>query len=95
MDKFCFAVRVTPNAKHETINPHYDMFGFVHLCVKVTVPPEDGKANKAVIKLLSDYFKIAKSCFMIEKGLQNRDKIIAISADNQSITRCKILLEPH
>ena len=41
--------------------------------VDVTVAPEDGKANKQVIKLL----RMPKSALTIKHGFTNRDKIIA------------------
>jgi len=47
--------------------------------VKVTVAPEKGKANTAVIKLLSDYFKVARSRIKILSGETSRNKKIEIS----------------
>ncbi|MEK7653637.1 MAG: DUF167 domain-containing protein [Patescibacteria group bacterium] len=47
--------------------------------VRLTVPPKDGKANQALIKLLADYFKIAKSRITIKTGKISRTKVITIS----------------
>jgi len=47
--------------------------------VKVTVAPEKGKANTAVIKLLSDYFHAAKTRIKILSGETSRNKKIVIS----------------
>lgn len=44
----------------------------------VNAPPEDGKANKAVIELLADYLEISKSKINIVGGLTNRNKIVEI-----------------
>ena len=46
--------------------------------VDVTVAPEDGKANKQVIKLLAKALRIPKSTLTIKHGSTNRDKIIAL-----------------
>jgi len=47
--------------------------------VRVTAPPEKGKANEAVIKLLTGYFKVPKSSISIVGGKSTRVKIIEIS----------------
>jgi|GEM_PF-335906 len=46
--------------------------------VRVKAPAKENKANKEVIELLSDYFKVAKSQINILKGLKSRQKIVAI-----------------
>lgn len=46
--------------------------------VRVTSPPEKGKANEAVIELLADYFHVAKNCVHITGGKSARIKIIDI-----------------
>jgi uncharacterized protein (TIGR00251 family) len=46
--------------------------------VKVTAPPEKGKANEAVIELLADYFDVSKSSLNILAGKTARVKIIDV-----------------
>lgn len=46
--------------------------------VYVTVAPEQGKANKKMIELLSGYFKVSKSQIRIIKGEISRNKIVEI-----------------
>jgi uncharacterized protein len=46
--------------------------------VYVTAPPEDGKANKKLIELLAEYFKVPKSQIRIVKGEISRNKIVEI-----------------
>ncbi len=46
--------------------------------VWVTVVPEKGKANQAVVKLLSKYFKVAKSQIEIVGGKTAREKIVDV-----------------
>lgn len=44
----------------------------------VTVVPEDGKANAALISLLSKHFKVPKSAFTLVQGHTNRHKVIHV-----------------
>jgi len=46
--------------------------------VKVTAPPEKGKANETVIQLLAAYFKVSKSLVNIVGGKTARVKIVDI-----------------
>ena len=46
--------------------------------IKVTVPPEKGKANEKVIELIAKYFNKPKSCVNIIKGETFRQKVIEI-----------------
>ena len=68
-----FNVRVTPHAKQNKVVENGDV-----LRVYTTTAPEKGKANNAVVDLLSDYFKVPKSRIKILKGDTSRDKVIAI-----------------
>jgi uncharacterized protein len=78
-------VKLTPNAgKNEIIG--WDTSAPEHpvLNVRVTAVPEDGKANKALIALLSKHLKIPKSAIKIIRGETNRLKTIEIP-DNFNI----------
>ena len=48
--------------------------------LRITSPPVDGAANKAVLKLIAKRFKTAKSMVTIIKGEKSRYKTIAIQA---------------
>lgn len=68
-------VRVQPRASANEI------VGFdeaERLKVRVTAPPADGKANAAVIDLLSDALGVPKSAIIIERGDTVRSKTIRI-----------------
>lgn len=71
-------VRVTPKASSNRIQAQKRDDGSWQIRVYVTTVPEDGKANKAVIKLLSKAFGVSKSSFEIIRGQQDRDKSIRI-----------------
>jgi uncharacterized protein (TIGR00251 family) len=70
------AVKVIPNAKKNEIVEHE-----LNLVVRITAPPVGGKANKEVIKILAEYFKIKKSSINIIKGEKSRNKLIEIDTD--------------
>lgn len=55
-----------------------DVDGNVVLKVAVTAPPEDGKANKALIKLLAKAWKLPKGAMTIKKGAKDRRKTLFI-----------------
>jgi len=52
---------------------HEDM-----LKLRLTTPPVDGKANKAVIAFLAKLFHLPKSSLTIKSGQQSRSKTVAI-----------------
>jgi len=68
-----FKVKVITNAKQSKISRQGDF-----LKVKLTQKPEKGKANKALINLLSQYFKVGKSQVLIKKGKKSSIKQIEI-----------------
>lgn len=46
--------------------------------IKVTSPPIDGKANKALIQLLAKRFKIPKRDIEIKAGVNSRYKTVSV-----------------
>lgn len=49
--------------------------------VSVTAPPEDGKANAAVIKLLAKAWKLPKSSISVAAGAASRNKVLHVAGD--------------
>ena len=68
-----FNVRVTPRAKQNKVVENDGV-----LRVYTTTVPEKGRANDAVIELISDYLDVPKSRIKILKGLTGRDKLVTI-----------------
>ena len=68
-----FNIRVTPHAKQNKVVESDGV-----LRVYTTVAPENGRANDAVIELLSKYMDVPKSRIKILRGLSGRDKIVTI-----------------
>jgi hypothetical protein len=52
--------------------------------VYVTAPPESGRANDAVIALLSKRLGVPKSAIAIIRGQKSRDKVLRILSLTQS-----------
>lgn len=76
-----FTVRLTPKAAKNAIQGWSDgPDGTKILKVSVTTVPENGKANKALVALLSKALKIPKSAITIIKGETSRTKTIALPA---------------
>jgi uncharacterized protein (TIGR00251 family) len=67
-------VRVIPNAsKSEIISRDGGEWK-----IKIQAPPEDDKANGALIQLLAKHFKVPKNSIQIVVGKKSRQKIIEI-----------------
>ena len=80
-DGIRISVKLTPkSSKNQILGVEADA-----LKVSVTSPPEDGKANAALIELLAKSFKIAKSRITLVTGGKNRHKTLAISGDSQEL----------
>ncbi|RYG90726.1 DUF167 domain-containing protein [Loktanella sp. IMCC34160] len=67
------SVRVTPKAARDRIVAEDGA-----IRVYVTIVPEDGKANKAVVKLLSKALGLPKTRLELIRGANARDKVFRI-----------------
>jgi uncharacterized protein len=68
-------LRVSPGApRSEVVGRHGDAWK-----VRVVAAPESGKANRAVIELLSGIFEIPRDRFTIVAGRASRDKTVAVA----------------
>jgi uncharacterized protein len=68
------SVTVKPNSRVEEVTSDGE-----RLLVKVKEPPKEGKANRAVVKLLSAYFGVPQSSVIVISGLGSKSKVIEIS----------------
>ena len=59
--------------------------GLAHLKARVTAVPEKGKANKALVALLSKALKIPKTTISIISGDTARQKILRIEGDPEDL----------
>lgn len=75
-------VHLTPKASQNKVEGWTeDVKGEKVLRVKVTAVPESGKANDALIKLLSAFFKVPKSKISLIRGASSRIKYIEIQEE--------------
>ncbi len=68
------AVRVQPGARRNAIERVADGA----LRVRVTSPPERGRANEAVLELLADALDVPKSRLSIVRGHRARQKVVEV-----------------
>jgi uncharacterized protein len=67
-------VTVKPNAKSAAVTKLTE----TEYRVTLHAPAQDGKANRALIELLADYFHVPKSAIMIVRGEFARKKLVKI-----------------
>lgn len=68
-------VKVVPGATRDRIvGPHGDA-----LKVQVSAPPERGKANAAVIRLIAGRLGVAPKCVSVVRGAASPNKVIRIA----------------
>jgi len=68
------SVKVKPIAKQEKI----ERINESHFLIWVKERPQEGKANKAVVKVLSEYFGVPQSQVVLLKGQSSKGKIFEI-----------------
>ena len=71
-----FKVRVRPRASRNQVEGY--QAGTVS--VRVTTPPQDGKANAALVSLLAETLGVAKSRVRILHGHSSRDKLVSVES---------------
>lgn len=53
------------------------------LVVRVSAPPVDGRANRAVCELVADILGVGKSSVTVERGERSRDKVVIVEGLSQ------------
>lgn len=72
-------VKVTPNSMQDLIKEAgVNSYGNRVFKVRTVATSQDGKANEAVIKILSEYFKVRRGDVRIISGETARLKIVEI-----------------
>ena len=74
-DEIALAIRVQPRAASNAVLEVRDG----RLLVRTTAAPADGKANKAVIRLVAAFLDIAPSRIRLVRGQTQRNKLLRIS----------------
>jgi uncharacterized protein (TIGR00251 family) len=67
-------LRVSPGAgRAEIVGRHGEAWK-----VRVTAPPERGRANRAVVRLLAERLRVPPSGLEVVSGLSSRDKVVEL-----------------
>ena len=82
-NQLILAVRVSPNARRSGFD------GLWNEAVKVALfaPPVDGKANKALIDFLSDFFDLRPGAIDILSGATSRLKRVSLTFPTEEATQ--------
>jgi uncharacterized protein (TIGR00251 family) len=67
-------VKVKPNCRTEEVSPEEGSF-----IVRVKEPAREGRANRAVIKLLAEHFGVPQSRVRILSGFRSKNKVIEVA----------------
>jgi hypothetical protein len=67
-------VRVIPKSSQKMVQSELDG----SLKVKLTAAPEKGKANKQLVAVLAEHYKVSKSKIVIVKGAASKNKIVEV-----------------
>jgi uncharacterized protein (TIGR00251 family) len=80
------AVRLTPNGGRDQLDGiELDADGKAHLKARVSVVPEKGKANKALVALIAKALGLPKSSVSLVSGDTSRKKILRIDAEPEDV----------
>ena len=79
-------VRLTPKAARDRVQGVVrDADGTAALKVAVTAPPEKGKANAALIKILARAWRVPKSDLALVAGHRDRRKVLHLAGDPERL----------
>jgi hypothetical protein len=82
------ALRLTPGAGQTRISGiAADAKGNLSLTASVTAPPEGGKANAALIKLLAKVWRVSKTSLSIVSGAGSRRKTLLIAGNGEALLK--------
>jgi len=87
-DGIDLAVRLTPKGGRDSVDGiATGANGRVWLAVRVTVPPDSGQANRALIKLLAKRVGIAQSAITLVAGETQRLKRLRLNGDPRALAQ--------
>lgn len=85
-DHIRLSIKLTPNGGRDAIDGmETDAEGHAFVKARVSAVPEDGKANKALISLLSKKLRVPKSSVSFVSGETARKKILRIDGDPEDL----------
>jgi uncharacterized protein len=79
------AIRLSPRAKADRLLAVAAAEGRRVIKVTVTAPPENGRANKAMLRLLARVWHLRRHDLSIFAGGANRNKVVRIAGDPEEL----------
>ena len=81
------AVRLTPRAKADRVLAVAATAGGQRVVrASVTAPPEDGRANEALLRLLARVWRLPRRDLAIVAGAASRHKTVSVAGDPQELS---------
>jgi uncharacterized protein len=81
------AVRLTPRAKADCVLAVAATAGGRRVVrASVTAPPEDGRANEALLRLLARVWRLPRRDLAIVAGAASRHKTVSVAGDPQELS---------
>lgn len=71
-------IKVKPGAKNAAVQKSEN-----GLIISVDAPATEDRANRRLMEILAEYFKVAKSQVAIIKGLKSKNKVVEILAEKK------------
>lgn len=71
-------LKVSPGSRRSEIAGVLDMPDGARLKVRVSAPPEDGRANEAVVELLASALGVGRRVVTLESGEASREKVVKV-----------------
>jgi uncharacterized protein (TIGR00251 family) len=85
-DGLRLSVKVTPRAAREAIGGiEVDARGDAWLALRITAPPEGGKANAGAIRLLARHLGVAPRDLSVVRGASGRRKVLHLRASGAAL----------
>lgn len=69
-------MKIFVTAKPDAYENRIEKIDDTHFVVSVTEPPIAGRANRAILKALGEYFHTSPSAIRIVSGFSSRQKVI-------------------
>ncbi len=85
MTGITIAIRLTPKSDRDAVTGYEQTPDGPVIKARVRALPEKGKANTALIKLISKWLKLPKSHIELQSGSKSRIKMLNLSGDQDEL----------
>ena len=84
------SVRVQPGARRNAL---VDRLASGEWKLAVTAPPEDGRANEAVVELMAELLGVKRRQVTVARGASSRSKSIAVEGLDAAVAEARLTAE--